>query len=341
MVSQNIAVGISTERTAGVLPGYAAAAWVGVAVYSAIVLLTGPSHADEGTDAAYRETIQQAVTEFRLGHWPEALVLFRKAHASEPSARTLRGMGISAFEARRYADSILWLSQSLEHPVRPLSPEMRREVEGVLKRAEQFVGSYAADFEPSGAQVTANGREPVRIGDQLKLDPGPQRLVIQANGFRKMSKTITVRGGERGTLRVRLQPEADAPPLASADAAQPTEPQPTAVGEKGRNRAPEHLVPWSLIAGGGALVVTGATLLGLTARDISTVENAKGTGAEIQATQERVPRRSAWGFGLTTVGLVSAGLGATWLTLDWSGKQGRDRVSLSPNWGGVRVSGTF
>src|SRR5437763_10868 len=58
--------------------------------------------AQASAEQNYDELIRQAVTEFSLGHWTEAKVFFARAHARNPNARTLRGLGLSCYEARSY-----------------------------------------------------------------------------------------------------------------------------------------------------------------------------------------------------------------------------------------------
>jgi hypothetical protein len=186
------------------------------------LLWGGSSHAD--TDEGYVEVIQEAVREFRLGHWNEAVVLFQSAHSVSPNARTLRGMGVAAFEGRRYAEAIQWLSEALSHPVRPLTPQLRSEVESVMRRAEKFVGSFVMEFEPAEATVTVNGREAIVVDGRLRLDPGTQRLMIRAEGYRQVSKKISVRGGHFGVdplffgllVALNLQTAFLSPPVAMA-----------------------------------------------------------------------------------------------------------------------------
>jgi outer membrane protein assembly factor BamD (BamD/ComL family) len=46
--------------------------------------------------------IGDAVAEYEAGHYQEARALFRQAHEKQPTARTLRGIGMASFELRDY-----------------------------------------------------------------------------------------------------------------------------------------------------------------------------------------------------------------------------------------------
>jgi hypothetical protein len=105
-----------------------------------------------------------------------------------------------------------------------------------------------------------------------------------------------------------------------------------------------QVVPWIVVGSGAALATAGGVMIGLAMRDISKVENADGTGKEIQAAQERVPVLSSIGFGLAAVGLAGAGVGVYLLTAD-SGPPGDNpdtaSVRLQLGASSVSVNGRF
>src|SRR5262245_2196729 len=90
-------------------------------------------------DAEYRQVVEEALAEFNRGNWEEAAALFERAHRLNPSARTLRGMGLTAYEARRYVDATRHLSEALTETRRPLTPAQREEVTQTLDRARRFI----------------------------------------------------------------------------------------------------------------------------------------------------------------------------------------------------------
>src|SRR5690349_17885891 len=80
-------------------------------------------------DRDYDATIESALNEYRLGNWDEATALFVRAHALRPSARTLRGMGLSEFENRKYVLALVHCSAALSDARNPLNTEQRGELE--------------------------------------------------------------------------------------------------------------------------------------------------------------------------------------------------------------------
>ena len=133
---------------------------------------------------AYKEQIEQALTEFRLKNWAEARVLFRRAHELNPNARTLRGLGVVSFEMRDYQQAVQHLSYALVDTRQPLTDAQRAECEGLLSRARTFVGSYALHVTPATAQATLDGAPLVRDHEGMVLVPlGEHTLRATAEQF--------------------------------------------------------------------------------------------------------------------------------------------------------------
>ncbi|HKU45226.1 MAG TPA: hypothetical protein VJR89_44005, partial [Polyangiales bacterium] len=82
--------------------------------------------------AEYRATIRAALEQYTSGAFAEARPLFERAHHLQPSARTLRGLGLTSFELGEYPRAIDELEAARIDPRNPLSPDMRRELEAVL-----------------------------------------------------------------------------------------------------------------------------------------------------------------------------------------------------------------
>src|SRR5690242_19589387 len=56
-----------------------------------------PQIEDAPAPPEYAEAIQEAVGHYSAGRWRQAQKAFARAHALQPSARTYRGLGLSAF----------------------------------------------------------------------------------------------------------------------------------------------------------------------------------------------------------------------------------------------------
>jgi hypothetical protein len=101
-----------------------------------------------------------------------------------------------------------------------------------------------------------------------------------------------------------------------------------------------------LVAGGGAVAVAGAVMLGLALADVAAVEDpAPGTRwADVEGAYDRSPVLSGVGIGALAAGLVAAGAGVVWLATA-GGRTAREATAPTARFGvgpgGVRIWGTF
>jgi hypothetical protein len=160
---------------------------------------------DPSTPAS--ELIGDAVGEYDAGHYEEARALFRRAHEKAPSARTLRGIGMASFELRDYVEATRALSAALGETRRPLTDEQRQQVQGLLARAETFVGRFTPRLEPADALVLVDGRSAVREPDgSLLVAFGHHRITARCSRCTPPEKEVEVEvlGGERKELQLDL-----------------------------------------------------------------------------------------------------------------------------------------
>ncbi len=174
-------------------------------VLSAMLATAPAAQAQEPPDG-YREIIAAAVEEFAEGRWAEAAAIFERAHALFPNARTLRGMGMCAFEMRQYPEAIRFLDEALRESRRELTSAQRDETQELLGRARGFVGSFRLLTEPPGADLRIDGEVPRRGPEgHVMLGGGEHVLTVSASGYLPLGRRLLVGGGEDETLRLVLQ----------------------------------------------------------------------------------------------------------------------------------------
>jgi len=199
--------------------------------------------------AEYTKSVEAALEEYRLGHYEEARSLFERAHSLEPSARTLRGLGMVEFELRHYVQALALLEQSRASTTKPLAPEQRRAVEELLARTRQFIVRYTLALTPADAraQISVDGSQTERDErGQIALVAGEHRLQVEADGYAPLELKLDSKGGEQRTLRLVLTPRA-----ASVLAREPPRP---------RTLHPYRKLGIALTALGGALIAGGGAL---------------------------------------------------------------------------------
>jgi tetratricopeptide (TPR) repeat protein len=171
-----------------------------------------PPGAVPSVEERYAALIRTALAEMDARNYAEARVLFAKAHALQPSARTERGLGTVEFELRRYTVAAVHFRAALASAVRPLDDAMRREVEQALARAISYTGTLQLALEPAQGALKLDG---VRIAiptGALQLDLGVHELSYELAGHHPAHERFEVRGGEQSTLRIALVPQGQSAP---------------------------------------------------------------------------------------------------------------------------------
>ncbi|MCA9606023.1 MAG: PEGA domain-containing protein [Myxococcales bacterium] len=227
------------------------------------VLVTSTAHAqDDAEPAGYREAIAAAVAELNAGRFEEALAQFTRAHELVPSARTLRGIGLAAFELRDYVRALEALEGSLADPRRPLTEAQRDEVGGLAARALQYIGRLRVEVAPDDAAITVDGADVAPDAEGwLRLNAGDHQVVARAADHRDATRRVTLHAGEQQTLSITLEAAEPTPdPSGTTDephADRPTDPPPAGPGLDPGAIALTTLGGVLILGAGGFAVVTG------------------------------------------------------------------------------------
>jgi hypothetical protein len=232
----------------------------------------------------YREVLVDALNKVESQQWPEAMALFVKAHAMYPNARTLRGLAIVSFSARRYVDTLRFGRDALQNPIRPLSAAQREELEARIAESLTYVGRVALQLQPADAALSVDGQAPWLDEGDLLLDPGFHELVATAPGHPSVIRQVTARPGERTTLALDLS-EGDvaaAPrPLAKAQSAEALQ-DPVPEQPKAGASRPKRV--WTWVAAG--------TAVGFAALGVGSFISAKNEREDIEDTCSELPAGS-------------------------------------------------
>jgi hypothetical protein len=329
---------------------------------AALIAWTGPARAQDAAPApGYQTLVEQALSESAAGRWEEARAAFRKAHALYPNARTLRGIGMVAFEIRDYVDAVRHLELALLEPRRALDETQRREVVALLDQARGLVARYVTSGLPADAEIAIDGRptRPEANGIVL-VSLGEHRIQVKS-GTRSADSRVTVRGGEYGALPIVLEePRAEPAPIPAATAGAKPETDPTTLSDVNRESSPptaattapnaseaEHggvaLGPLIATLAGAAVAVVGVVVLLSGLHDVSTVENARdGTEwSDLKAANSRAPIKTGLGSGLVALGGAVTVAGVIWFAVDGSTSTERAPAGDQARSVRVRVGGTW
>jgi hypothetical protein len=221
-------------------------------------LSTRVAQAEPAGAEDYERVINDALDEYNTGHYPEALVLFNEAHALRPSARTLRGLGMTAFELKNYVRATRELTAALDEKQHPLTSEQRAEVERLLGRVRRYTGHLTVEVLSASADVTTT-LDGTAFMRELELNLGDHELVVQAPGYETLRRKVSIEGAQRQVLTVQLSPLA-----IDARAAARTAREGTPAGAAQPPSTPLHARWWfwtalGVLAAGGAVAVVALT----------------------------------------------------------------------------------
>ena len=285
----------------------------------AVCVWSSVTRAQAGDSSEYEQLVDKGIAEYRAGHWEESRSLFEQAHAINPNARTLRGLGLAAYEGRDYVACIEYLEEALADSRKPLTDKQRPALEKVIAEASSFVGRFTLQLEPANATLEVDGYEAKAKSGVLLLNAGDHELVASAAGYRRLTRHIAVRGGRSGTLELVLESES-APQLGGE--ARPTDhpPPPYPASESASTVGP--IITMS--AGGALLVGAGITAL-LAASDYDALEdgcaNASACDPSLESKADRGETLQVASYVLLAAGTLTAAAGLTWLLLADDGEQ--------------------
>ncbi|MDB4990615.1 MAG: hypothetical protein JWN04_5793 [Myxococcaceae bacterium] len=206
----------------------------------------------------YQSALERALSAHAAGDLAEARTFMEQAHALEPNARTLRGLGIIAHAQGRELDAAALLEQARASRVRPLTPELNGAVEELLTRVYKKLARLTLALEPADSKLLIDAAEPVwHAPHELLLLPGRHQLAVSAAGHLPYALALTLEPGSSEALHVVLAKRGDAP--ASSVAPE----RALAVHARTLPVAPRWWTPRvrnAALVGAGAITLTGAVL---------------------------------------------------------------------------------
>lgn len=322
--------------------------------------LSGPrvAHAQSGASTSgagsdnYKTLIEQALLEFRHKNWPEARILFKRAHEISPSARTLRGMGVVSYEMRDYVQAVRDLSAALSDARQPLSNDQRTEAETLLSRARTFVAVYSVRVDPETATLALDGSPLLRESDgSVILSFGEHTLTGSLDGYEPARTQVSVQGGERGEVTLTLVPQFVEPKAvaAAAEPSEPSETQPTTTNVPVVEPEPRGGLRYTWVALGSGVVFGGASaafwFLGQQKLDDLDAKCVKAADQGSPCTEQNTDTKDIETFELMTnisLGLTGAAVVATGILaiVEWP-SSGERRVALGVGPTSLSVRGAF
>lgn len=194
------------------------------------------SEAAEAAAPGYLEAVHEAVGHYSAGRWMEAQRAFEQAHALQPSARTFRGLGLSAYYLGRHAAARMAFEQALAETRRPLPAAQRGEIETLLRTIVPMTARFELRLTPDTARVAVDGT--AAPGRVLVLPRGQHALEVEAEGHEPKRLVLLVSGGEDRLIELVLDTTASSSEVGTlAAASQPSTPSAPATPSAEQARA--------------------------------------------------------------------------------------------------------
>jgi hypothetical protein len=151
----------------------------------------------EPSDDAYEGLVARSIAAFDAGKFMESRDLLLRAHQLRPNARTLRGMGLAAYEAGKYALAVLDLERALAETRQPMTPDQRAEVERIYDQANALTARYRLMGQPPGAAILVDQSPPLwDAAGFLLLDQGKHELRLKLASGEVRAFEIEAAGGQ-------------------------------------------------------------------------------------------------------------------------------------------------
>jgi tetratricopeptide (TPR) repeat protein len=170
-----------------------------------VVAVGGSARAEGGRD--YERAIEAAVAAYNDGDYAEAARQFQRAHELSPSARTLRGQGMSELELGHHERAAEALVGALASTVAPLEGELRVDTERLLQQARARVGTLRLQVDPPTSELMLDGvhrqLDPERA---LFVAAGSHLIELQAPGHEPARQPITAEAGRELAVKLALAP---------------------------------------------------------------------------------------------------------------------------------------
>jgi tetratricopeptide (TPR) repeat protein len=286
----------------------------------------------------YDELVLRALAAYDAGRWDESRRLFEQAHGLSPTARTLRTIGMAAFNQRDFVAALQNLEAALTDTRKPLTDEQRAHVAELIAGANEQVGRFRLQVTPGGAHVQVNGRPPSLIAGELVLLPGRYELVVSAGGHETLTRTLDVQARDRAPLELALTPSGSQGIAATPEAESKSPASTLAVAadpsERGSNTT---LAVVALSIGGAGLIASGVTFaLALDKKSkLDDVCPDRRCPPPAHDDLEQYDLLRVVSGATLAAGVLGAVLG-TYLLLDEPGERATVQALIAPGWVGVR-----
>ncbi|MBI5497895.1 MAG: PEGA domain-containing protein [Deltaproteobacteria bacterium] len=217
-----------------------------------------------GPDEAARQYNKEAIAAYRVHDYEAALVAFERAWELFPDPKVRLNMALANENLNRFDDAQLHYEAFLrQYPLHEKAPQVRRKLKELASNMRKW-GKVVVTVTPEPDSVELAGRRFRRWPVKAWLEPGGYPLKVEKQGYHVHQETVVVDKGQRGEVRVSLEPLAATPATLPEPAPEPPAPVVTPAPAPAATPAPAPAEPapsraaaW-LTRSAGALALVGA-----------------------------------------------------------------------------------
>src|SRR5262249_53131495 len=128
-----------------------------------------------------------------------ALVEFEASYQMNPTAAALQNIAVCQKGLFRYGEAITTLERMLRDFATQLSPDDKKAAEDAIKEMSALLGTVVLQVTPLDARVSINESPltPEAVKSPVRLAAGEYRLAVEAPGYARQEKVITVVSGQK------------------------------------------------------------------------------------------------------------------------------------------------
>ncbi len=165
-----------------------------------------PPPATHADDAAGRAAFDRGLQALRAGRHAEAELALRDALRLRPTPITVYNLALALRALGRYGESIECFERYLQQPEPAASPERLAAIRAELTELQRMVPRVELTVQPPDAAVRVDGRAAQRDAAGLRLDPGEHTFEVEAEGFERDRRVLTLAPGAQVILALSLRP---------------------------------------------------------------------------------------------------------------------------------------
>ncbi len=141
-------------------------------------------------------------------NWDGARTSFKSAYELSKNPRVLFNVAVAEKELGRYAAALETYKKEQAEAKGQLTPDETQELAAAIASLEKLVGALTIDINEKDAEVFVDDEkiDSSKLPGPYTVKLGERRIRAQKAGFQESVEAVTVPGGGKATVTIKLQP---------------------------------------------------------------------------------------------------------------------------------------